>query len=103
MWEHDQVEKTYTYKMTMWCGHFLQPTNYGKHCPRAILTNLTKNPSFGRHVSSSSNSFFENQGHGQLDISTNYGMVVHGGSFILLMNYGVHFHKATALGQFFNT
>jgi len=27
----------------------------------------------------------------------------HGGNFILLMNYGVHFHKAAALEQFFNT
>ena len=87
----------------MWCSHFVQPTNYGKHFPRAILSNLTKNPSFGRPVSSSSRSFSENRGHGQIDISTNYGMAGHGGNFLLLMNYGGHFHKEAALGQFFNT
>ena len=89
--------------MAKWCGHFLQATNYGKHFPRAILTNLTKNPSFGRHVSSSSRSFSENRAHGQIYISTNYGMAGHGRHFILLMNYGGHFHKATSLGKFFNT
>ena len=89
--------------MTMWCGHFLQPTNYGRHFPRAILTNLTNNPSSGRPVSSSSRSFSENRGHGQIDISTKNGMAGHGRNFLLLMNYGGHFHKAVALGQFFNT
>ena len=86
--------------ITMWCSHFLQPTNYGKHFPRAILTNLTKNPSFGRPVSSSSRSFSENWGHGQIDISTNYGLASHGSNFLLLMNYGVHFHKAALQGNF---
>ena len=89
--------------MTICCGQILQPTNYGRNFPRAILTNLTKNPSFGRPVSSSSRSFSENRGHGKIDISTKYGMAGHGGNFILLMNYGVHFHKAAALSQFFNT
>ena len=56
-----------------------------------------------RAISSSSRSFSENQGHGQIDISTKYGMAGHGGHFLLLMNYGGHFHKATALGNFFNT
>ena len=89
--------------MNRWCGHFIQPTNYGRHFPRAILTNLTKNPSFGRPVSSSSRSFSENWGHGQIDISTKYGMEFHGGHFILLMNFGVHFYKVAGLGNFFNT
>ena len=79
-------------------SHFLQPTNYGRHFPTSILTNLTKNPSFGRLVSFSSRSFSENWGHVQIDISTKYGMEGHGGNFILLMNYGGHFHKAAALG-----
>ena len=56
-----------------------------------------------RVVSSSSRIFSENRGHGQIDISTNYGMAGHGGHFLLLLNYGVHFHKASTLGQFFNT
>ena len=56
-----------------------------------------------RVVSSSSRIFSENRGHGQIDISTNYGMTGHGGNFLLLMNYGGHFHKAAALGKFFNT
>ena len=89
--------------MTRWCGYFLQPTNYGRHFPREILTNLTKNPSFGRPVSSSLRSFSENRGHAQIDISTKYGMAGHGRHFILLMNYGGHFHKVVALVQFFNT
>ena len=55
-----------------------------------------------RVVSSSSRSFLENRGHGQIDISTNYGIEGHGRHFILLMNYGGHFHKAASLGQFFN-
>ena len=87
----------------MWCSHFLQPTNFSKHLPREILTNLTKNPSFVRPVSSSSRIFSENRGHGQIVISTKSGMEVHGRNFLLLMNYGGHFHKATALGHFFNT
>ena len=56
-----------------------------------------------RAVSSSSRSFSENRGHGQIDISTKYGMAGHGGHFLLLMNYGFHFHKAAALGKSFNT
>ena len=56
-----------------------------------------------RPVSSSSRSFFENQGHGQIDISTKYGMVGHGRHFLILINYGGHFHNAAALGNFFNT
>ena len=56
-----------------------------------------------RAVSSSSRIFSKNRGHGQIDISTNYGKAGHGGHFLLLMNSGGHFHKAAALGQFFNT
>ena len=56
-----------------------------------------------RPVSSSSRCFSENWGHGKIDISTKYGIAGHGGHFILLMNYGGHFHKAATLGQFFNT
>ena len=33
--------------------------------------------------------------------STSYSMAGQGGHLILPMNYGGHFHKATALGNFF--
>ena len=55
-----------------------------------------------RAVSSSSRIFSKNRGHGQIDISTNYGMACHGGHFLILMNDGGHFHKVAALGQFIN-
>ena len=56
-----------------------------------------------RPVSSSSRIFSKNWGHGQIDILRNYGMAGHGEKFLLLINYGGHFHKAAALGHFFNT
>ena len=77
--------------------------NYGGHFFKAILTNFPKKPCFGRPISFSSGTFYEKWNHGYIGTSTKYDMGGQGGNLLLPMNYGGHFHKATALGKFFIT
>ena len=77
--------------------------NYGGYFPKEILTNFPKKTCFGIPISFFSGTFYEKWNHGYIVNSKRYGMEGQGGHLILPMNYGGHFHKATALGQFFIT
>ena len=77
--------------------------NYGGHFPKAILTNFPKKTCFGRPISFSLGTFYKKRNHGYICTSTSYDMTGQRGNLLLPMNYGGHFHKATALGQFFIT